>query len=123
MPWTDYQKAAFATQLITFPLYVAGHIAAPGSGGADELVGHGYSRGMIPVAILSVSGAGIISLSADIEIYTPSDDAAQDITHLSYWDALDVGNMLIYSDIAIDDIEVPAMDRPVNLLAGTIINT
>ena len=123
MPWTDHQKAIFANDVISSALYVAGHTAAPGSGGANELVGHGYSRGAILPAMMSVSGAGIISLGQTIEIYTPDDDSAQDITRLSYWDALTGGNMLIYSDTAIANVAVPVNGQPVNLLAGTIINT
>ena len=123
MPWTDHQKDIFANDFISNMIYVAGHTAAPGSGGANELAGHGYSRGAIAPGMLSVSGAGIISLSQTITIYTPDDDSAQDITRLSYWDSLTGGNMLIYSDDEIPNIEVPVQGRPVNLLAGTIINT
>ena len=123
MPWTNHQKAVFATLVAASPLYVAGHTSAPGSGGSDELSGHGYSRGAIAAALLSTSATGVISLSQTIGIYTPNDDSAQDITHLSYWDAGSGGNMLIYSDDAITDIEIPIQGQPVNLLAGTIIIT
>ena len=123
MPWTDHQKALFANLVAGSTLYVAGHTAAPGSGGADELVGHGYSRGTIVGSMLVVSAAGVISLNQTIELYTPNDDSAQDVTHLSYWDALVAGNMLAYSNNTITDIDVPIDGQPVNLLAGTIINT
>ena len=123
MPWTDYQKGVFGGLIAGAALYVAGHTAAPGAGGANELAGHGYSRGAIAAARLSATSAGVISLSQDTEIYTPDDDNAEDITHLSYWDALVGGNMVAYSDVEIPDVLVPSNGQPVNLEAGTIINT
>ena len=123
MPWTNVARNLFGALFAGSTVYVAGHTAAPGSGGANELAGHGYSRGAIAAARMSVTSAGVISVNQDIEIYTPDDSNAQDITHLSYWDAQSSGNMLAYSDTAIPNIDVPVNGQPVNLEAGTIINT
>ena len=123
MPWTNPQKNLFGALFAASPVYVAGHTDAPGAGGANELAGHGYSRGLIIPARMSVSSAGVISIDQNIAIYTPDDDNAQDITHLTYWSAAVGGIVRAYSDDAIPDVLVPVSGQPVELEAGSIINT
>ena len=72
---------------------------------------------------MAVSAAGVISTNAEITVYTPNDDAAQDVRFITFWDAQNGGNMLAYTDAEIADIAVPVNGQPVNIPAGTIINT
>lgn len=123
MPWTNFSKNRYGNLFAGVNVYIAGHTAAPGDTGANELAGHGYSRGVIAPGRMSVNAAGVISIDQDIEIYTPNDDDAQDITRFSFWDAIAAGNLLVYSDDAIANIAVPVNGQPVMLEAGSIINT
>ena len=123
MPWTNFSKNRFGVLFAGSTVYAAFHTAAPGSGGANEFVGHGYSRGAITAAQMAVNSSGVITTTEVITIYTPNDDAAQDVRYITFWDAQNGGNLLAYTDAEIADIAVPVNGQPVNIPAGTIINT
>ena len=123
MPWTNFSKNRFGALVAGATIYAAFHTNTPGSGGANEFAGHGYSRGAITAAQTTVSPAGVISTNAEITVYTPDDDDAQDVRFITFWDAQAGGNLLAYTDVEIADIAVPVNGQPVNIPAGTIINT
>ena len=123
MPWTNHGKVILGTAFAGATRYVALHTANPGATGANELSGHGYSRGAIAPSQMSVnSTTGQVTTTAAVTIYTPNDSNAQDATHVSFWDAATGGNMLIYDSDAVPDVAVPANGQPVRLASGFAIN-
>ena len=123
MPWTNFSKNRFGVLFAGSTIYAAFHTAAPGDGGANEFAGHGYSRGAVAPAQMTVNAAGVISTNAEIPVYTPNDDAAQDVRFITFWNMQAGGELLAYTDAEIADIAVPVNGQPVNIPAGTIINT
>ena len=123
MPWTNFSKNRFGVLFAGSTVYAAFHTNTPGDGGANEFAGHGYSRGAITAAQMSVSAAGVITTTEAITVYTPNDDDAQDVRFITFWNMQAGGSLLAYTDVEIADIAVPVNGQPVNIPAGTIINT
>ena len=75
-------------------VFVSLHTADPGTTGASEQSGAGYSRpelGNLNFPNSSVSNVYSASNAARINFATPSADYAAAITHIGFWDATSAG--------------------------------
>ena len=114
MAFTLQGKLIAANAFIANTKYVALLI------GTTELTGHGYQRGTWATSAMVVADAtAIISNNANISIYTPNDDSAQDATHVAFYDALSGGNKLT-EEVAFADIPAPVSGQEVRILANVI---
>ena len=120
MAWGNAAKVRFGAEIAGTSVYVAGHTAAAGSSGANELSGHGYSRGLLSASKMgSSSSTGTITTNADADIYTANDGSAQDIAYVTLWDAASGGNLLLYDDSDTITLAVPSNGQTVVLKSGT----
>lgn len=79
--------------------YVGLNVADPTDAAAPtELGDSGYAR-VAGVWTVPVPGAGTVSNSADLEFNAIADAGPFSVTHITIWDALTGGNMLIYAPL------------------------
>lgn len=79
--------------------YVGLNVADPTDAAAPtELGDSGYAR-VAGVWAVPVPGAGTVSNSADLEFNAIADAGPFSVTHITIWDALTGGNMLIYAPL------------------------
>lgn len=113
----------------TFPTktansYVALYTAAPSdSGGGTEVSGNGYARQPIANADWTSGAAGTGSISNTNAVTFPAAVTANwgTITHLAIFDALTVGNMLLWN--ALTASKVVNVGDVLNFAAGSIVIT
>ena len=79
--------------------YVGLNVSDPGDTGIPtELTDSGYAR-VAGVWATPIEGAGTVSNSADLEFNAIADAGPFSVTHITIWDALTGGNMLIYAPL------------------------
>lgn len=118
MPFTAAEKKRLVdgTGLTDTTLYIALGI------GTTELTGHGYGRGSSTAANNTSNAAGVVTIAAGQEIYTPNDNAAQDSTHMRIYRSSSGGDTDAVTDwVAHNDIAAPANGQAVN--TGTVTIT
>ena len=121
MPWGNAAKVKFGALIAGTSVYIAGHTTTPGSGGANELSGHGYSRGLLSAAKMDSSTSnGNITTNADATIYTASDGNAQDIVYVTLWTTRTGGSLLLYDNGNAITLAVPSNGQSVILRSGSV---
>ena len=84
----------------------------------DELAGHGYLRKAIATSARVVAANGEVTIS-NLDVYTASDNNAQDATHVSIADALDAGDLLYDPEPLDSNPDAPTVGQTFRLTSIT----
>ena len=104
-------------------IYVALHTSDPGSTGASEKSGDGYTRVMIPdggwtLPNVSASNVYTPEVTSQLDFPTPTGTYAAPITHFSYWSASTAGTF--YGGFPLTAAVTPQSGIGLYFLAGTL---
>ena len=114
MAWTVNGKLVMANAFVGTIKYIALFI------GNVELSGHGYTRGSVVPASMSVNNSTArITVGSAINIYTPTDASAQDATHIAIYDSATGGNQLL-EPTQFTDIPAPQQGQTVQVPADML---
>lgn len=85
MAFTNDAKAIMIDALLQGTIYVSLHTADPGTDGANELIGNGYGRQLMP---FNAAGADGITENTNDETFGPATTAGwTEATHFGFWSA------------------------------------